>query len=81
MVNAYVQNYLRNNPIPGIEWEYDMTKKLLPSINLKEISALINSFLHDDNRVIVLTGPEKEGLKQVTEEEVKTILNLSLIHI
>ena len=75
MVNAYIQNYLRNNPIPGIEWEYDMTKKLLPSINLKEISALINSFLHDDNRVIVLTGPEKEGLKQVTEEEVKTILN------
>ncbi|WP_394971255.1 M16 family metallopeptidase [uncultured Croceitalea sp.] len=74
IVGSYVSNYLDNNPIPGIEWSFDMTKKLLPTIQLKEISALINDFLHDDNRVIILTGPEKEGLKQVTEDEVKVLL-------
>ncbi|WP_350292188.1 insulinase family protein [uncultured Croceitalea sp.] len=74
IVGSYVNNYLDNNPIPGIEWEFDMTKKLLPTIKLEEIGALINDFLHDDNRVIVLTGPEKEGLKQVTEDEVKALL-------
>ncbi|MDX1314087.1 MAG: insulinase family protein [Eudoraea sp.] len=74
MVNAYVYNYLNNNPIPGIEWSFDMTKRLLPGIKLEEIGAQINNFLHDDNRVIVITGPEKEGLTQVTEEEVKSLL-------
>jgi len=69
-----VSNYLDNTPIPGIEWSFDMTKKLLPTIQLEEIGALINDFLHDDNRVIILTGPEKEGLKQVTEDEVKALL-------
>ncbi|MDB4292223.1 insulinase family protein [Maribacter sp.] len=74
IVNAYIQNYLKNQPIPGIEWRYNTTKELLPTIDLDEIGALINDFLHDDNRVIVLTGPEKEGLKQVTEEDVRTLL-------
>ncbi|MCE2613939.1 insulinase family protein [Flavobacteriaceae bacterium D16] len=75
MVNSYVYNYLNNSPIPGIAWQFDMTKRLLPGVALEEIGALINNFLHDDNRVIVITGPEKEGLDQVTEEEVKTLLD------
>jgi len=76
MVYEYIYNYLRNDPMPGIAWEYDMTKRLLPDIKLEEIGTLINGFLHDDNRVIVMTGPEKEGVDLVTEEEVKTLLEV-----
>ena len=74
LVGQYIYHYLEQNPIPGIAWEYDMTKRLLPTIQLEEVSALIKGFLHDDNRVIVITGPEKEGLQQVTEAEVRTLL-------
>jgi len=74
IVGAYIQNYLDDRPIPGIAWDYDMTKKLLPGIKLEEVGSLIKKFLHDDNRVIILTGPEKEGLKQVTEDEVNALL-------
>lgn len=74
LVGQYIYHYLENNPIPGIAWQYDMTKRLLPTIQLEEVSALIKGFLHDDNRVIVLTGPEKEGLQQVTEQEVRSLL-------
>jgi zinc protease len=74
LVNQYIYHYLEDSPIPGIAWEFDMTKRLLPDIKLEEVSALINGFLHDDNRVIVMTGPEKEGVEQVTEEEVRTLL-------
>lgn len=74
IVNEYIYNYLEEEPIPGIEWEFDMTKKFLPGIKLEEIGNLIKGFLHDDNRVIVLTGPEKEGLTMVTEQEVKDLL-------
>ncbi|MDX1332595.1 MAG: insulinase family protein, partial [Robiginitalea sp.] len=74
LVGQYIYHYLEQNPIPGIAWEYDMTKRLLPTIQLEEVSALIKGFLHDDNRVIVITGPEKEGLQRVTEAEVRTLL-------
>ena len=74
LVYPYMYHYLENAPAPGIAWRFDITKKLLPGIQLEEISALINDFIHDDNRVIVMTGPKKEGLEMVTEEEVRTLL-------
>ena len=75
MIGQYVNHYLDGEPIPGIAWEFNTTKDLLPTIRLEEIGALINGFIHDDNRVIVLTGPEKEGVEQVTEEEVRQLLD------
>ncbi|MDX1470969.1 MAG: pitrilysin family protein, partial [Flavobacteriaceae bacterium] len=74
LVNEYVRNYLENEPMPGIEWEYTYYKNSLPQINLDEVNALINKYLREDNRVIVLTGPSKEGLEPVTEEQVKAVL-------
>ena len=74
IVNQYVYNFLENSPIPGIEWTYEFAKNNLDKIELKNINALINDFIHDENRVIVLTGPEKESIKEVTEEEVLNVL-------
>ncbi len=74
IVGEYVRNFLTNEPIPGITWEYNYYKSNLDKIDLAEVNTLINNYLHDDNRVIVLTGLEKEGLKKITEEEVKTLL-------
>lgn len=74
IVGQYVNNYLQKTPIPGIEWQYDTTKRLIDGISIKEISDLITTFLHDDNRVITLTGPEKEGLTQVTEAQVLALI-------
>ncbi|MFS4491450.1 M16 family metallopeptidase [Maribacter sp. 2308TA10-17] len=74
IVGEFIDNYLEQSPMPGLAWEYETTKSLLPNIQLTEVGELINAFLHDDNRVIVLTGAKKEGLKEVTEDEVKTLL-------
>ncbi|MGB7842469.1 MAG: insulinase family protein, partial [Salinimicrobium sp.] len=75
IVNRYVSHFLDKDPIPGIEWEYKFAQESLDQIKLEEINALIQNFLHDDNRVVVLTGPEKEGLKQVQKEEVLALLD------
>ena len=74
IVGQYVNNYLQQSPIPGIEWNYETTKRLIDGITIKEVSELITAFIHDDNRVITLTGPEKEGLTQVTEEQVLALI-------
>lgn len=74
LVGGYINHYLRENPMPGIAWQFETVKKLLPEVKLDEVSALIKNFLHEDNRVIVLTGPEKEGLQQVSEAQVNQLL-------
>ncbi len=74
IVGEYVRHYLENEPMPGIAWEFDYYKEQLPTITLQEVNALISEYIRDENRVIIITGPEKEGLTQVTEEQVKTIL-------
>ncbi len=74
IVGQYVNHYLEKSPIPGIEWTYNFMNKQLPGITLDEVNALIESYIKEDNRVIILTGPEKEGLEKVTEAQVKDVL-------
>ncbi len=74
IVGQYVNHYLERTPIPGIEWSFEQYKKTLPGIKLEEVNALINDYIRDENRVIVLTGPEKEGLNKVSEDEVLALL-------
>ena len=73
-VGEYVRNFLEKEPIPGIEWEYNFYKKALPTIQLDEINGLISNYLHEDNRVVVLTGSDKEGTPKITEQQVADLL-------
>jgi len=70
-------NFLEGMPMSGIEWEYATIQKILPTINLTQVNGLIKDFIKDDNRVIVITSPEKEGLKKVTEAEVLDALKVN----
>lgn len=71
IVGEYVNNFLEQEPIPSIEWEYKANQMLLPSVKLEEVNKLIENYLHDDNRVVVITGPKKV----VTEQQVIDALN------
>ncbi|RKE92299.1 M16 family metallopeptidase [Ichthyenterobacterium magnum] len=74
IIGEYVRHFLENESMPGIEWEYNYYKQELPKITLDEINSLISNYIREDNRVVVITGPEKEGVTKVTEDEVKTLL-------
>ena len=76
-VQQYQSNFLEKNPVPGIEWEFEMVKKMLPTIELKETNDFIKGFVKEDNRVVIITSPEKEGLKKVTEQEVIEALKVN----
>ena len=74
-VNAYVNHFLEQTPAPGVEWEFSKYQEMLPGISLEEVNNLIQNFIRDENRVVVITGPEKETIKQPTEAEVLATLN------
>jgi zinc protease len=54
----YYGHFLNNEPIPGIEFEFDMVKSFLPGISLKEVNGLAHEWITEKNRVVVLTAPE-----------------------
>lgn len=70
LVQEYLGNFLEKEAIPGIEYEFAFVQKYLESITLDEVNALSNKFMKDENRVIVVTAPDKDGLELPTEEQV-----------
>lgn len=77
-VSQYQSEFLEQVPAPGIEWEYKTIKELLPSITLAEVSKYMKDLVKEDNRVVIITGPEKEGLVKVTEQQVLDALKINV---
>lgn len=71
-VTDYQQNFLTGDAIPGISFEYNFYVNNLTKITLEEMNALAGKFVSDQNRVIIVEGPETEKDKLPNE---KTILD------
>ncbi len=70
----YVGNFLDDEPIPGIAYEYELTKALLPGITLAEVSAAAQELLDDNSRVVLATSPEKAGVTLPSEADLRGVL-------
>ena len=74
LVMRYVYNFLDNNPIPSPDFRLDFVKKVLPGISLEEINQMAKKWITDENRVIVITGPDKEGAPMPDKAKVLAML-------
>ena len=76
--NQYVQEYVRhfidNEPIPGIETEYALMNQLAPNIPVEAINSILPQLIKDENIVVNIFGPDKEGMVYPTEAEILDIL-------
>ncbi|MCF6357435.1 MAG: insulinase family protein, partial [Draconibacterium sp.] len=73
--NEYKRNFLMTEePFPGMENEYDYYKTFIPTITVDEINKLAEDWITDENRVVIVTAPEKEGVKVPTEKELLALL-------
>lgn len=72
--SEYVDNFLAGNPIPGEKNKLELLKQLLPGIQLSEINELPKSWITDKNLAIVVTAPEKEGVKVPTKQQILDII-------
>lgn len=72
--SEYVSNFLTKEPIPGAKNEYKLAKKHLPEITLEEINALATKWVTDENMGVVVTAPEKDGIKVPTEQQLLDII-------
>jgi zinc protease len=70
----YVSHYLEGAPAPGIEYKYAFAKKYLDKITLDELHALAKQMITEENMVVIVQGPEKEGVKMPAEEEIRRMV-------
>lgn len=70
IVMNYVYHFLTQSPAPGIENQLKMYQAFLPTISLEEVNEMMKSFITENNQVVILTGPEKEGNNFPAEQEV-----------
>ena len=71
----YVQHFLDDARVPGIEWRWEAYQRILPTLSLEEVNALIDrrDVLVEANRVVLVSAPEKEGVAVPTEEELREV--------
>ena len=75
--SEYVDNFLSKEPIPGVKNELKYLKKLLPEIKLEDINALAKKWITEDNMALVVSAPEKDGVKVPTKEDILNVIKNS----
>lgn len=74
-VEEYIRNFLNNEPIPGIETEYQYYKELLPKITAADVSAVANKLKVNNNYVAIISGPESANNTLPTPDELINLIN------
>ena len=63
----YADHFLRGGPLRSVEDEYALQRALVPIITLEEVNEAARRFAAHRDRVVLVSGPSREGLAQTTE--------------
>lgn len=63
LADELVGYFLTSEPTPGIAWEYETARRVLPAVTLEEVNALGRRWITETNRVIAVSAPEKAGVR------------------
>ncbi|MGM9803899.1 MAG: M16 family metallopeptidase [Muribaculaceae bacterium] len=73
LVNDYVSNFLNNEPIPGIENMYNIMNLIAKNLPVDVINQVAMNLIPDNNLVVVVMMPDKEGVTVPTKEQLQQI--------
>ncbi|MFQ5742117.1 MAG: M16 family metallopeptidase [Acidobacteriota bacterium] len=66
--------FLEGESVPGIDYEWALYQRFMPEITLQEVNRVGKRWLRDQNRVVVVTAPEKEDLSVPSEQQLLAVL-------
>ena len=76
-VQEYIRNFLDKEPVPGIEWEYEAVREMLPTITLDLVNRHAKTAVSSKEITVLMTGPEKESVRFPNKERVLAMLQTS----
>ncbi len=76
IAQEYTRNFLmRQEPVPGIEMEFEYYKTFMPTITLAEVNALAQKWITSENRVVIVTAPELAATPAPSEADIRKVLD------
>jgi zinc protease len=60
LADEFVRNFILDEPIPGIVYEYGLNQRFLPEITLAEVNSVAKSWMADRNRLVAISAPEND---------------------
>lgn len=74
-VNRYISNYRFGTPIPSAEEEWKIDSVLIATASLDVVNHRVKSLFSDNNHVVLINAPQKDGLEVPTDQEVMSIIS------
>ena len=74
LASELLRHFLVDEAAPGIDAELDLLRRFVPAITVAEVSAFAREFFGEDNRVVIASSPEKEGISAVTQAGLRDAL-------
>lgn len=74
LMQSFVNNYLYDEPIIGIDNMYELYNTLIPQINLEDVNKISSELLKAENRVVLVSMPEKGDGKIPTDNELAKVI-------
>ena len=65
----YVEHFLTGTPSPGIGYEYDLVKRLVPGVTLEELNRYARTWLGSKDRVVLVSAPAKADVRIPSEQD------------
>jgi zinc protease len=72
-VSAYLDHFLSGRAISTAETNYRLAQAQLPEITLAEVNQRVEGLVANENRVVLVTAPVKEGLVLPDKQELAAI--------
>jgi zinc protease len=66
--------FLNKEPAPGITYEYELVKQILPGISVAETSEMAKRLLSDDNSTVLAVAPQKANVRIPPEGDLKAAI-------
>ena len=75
LASEYSRNFLENEAVPGIEFEYRLTERLLEDISLDDVNQKAEQYVGGGNRSVLVIGPEPEADTLPSQEELAAVID------
>lgn len=62
LAGELARHFLSDEPAPGIALELELARRFVPTITLEEVNELAERWIREENRVILISAPEKEDV-------------------
>ena len=73
-IRGMVNHYLAGEPLPSIDFEWQFVQAILPTVTVEEMSAKAREWIKDENRVIIVMGPDAPDVTILSEEQAFAVL-------